>query len=132
VRTFENWCALRGVQPIPAKPADVADFVSDCADLGIERVWQAVCEISRAHYVIGLADPTLGGWVSAAINDIAKIAPPRSWPKEQKIRFMSLPYDLQVYMVERETFRDNEVRRAQTEAAIVKQDLRQSDRRNLR
>ena len=121
--TFENWCALNNVQPVPAAPADVARFISDCAPLGMEKIWPLVQEISRAHYVVGLADPTLGGWVSAAINEIAKIDPPRSWPDEHKKSFARLPYDLQVYLSDHEAKREKEIRRAQNRAATAQQEL---------
>ncbi len=58
---FARWCELNGASWCPAAPADVAKFVSDCASLGIERLWPAVQEISKAHVSLGLADPTLGG-----------------------------------------------------------------------
>jgi len=121
--TFENWCALNDVPSLPARPADVARFVTVCEPLGMEKIWPMIEEISRAHYVRGLADPTLGGWVSVAVNEIAKIDPPRSWPKDKKARFATLPYDLQVYLSRHEAQRDKEVRRAQSEAAKVKQAL---------
>ena len=62
---FVKWCELSGLSPCPAAPADVARFVSDCASLGIERLWPAIQEISRMHVSIGLADPTLGGPVAS-------------------------------------------------------------------
>ena len=49
--------------------------------------------------------------------------PPRSWPSAEKLRFKQLPYDLQIYMHTRESWRDKEVRRAQNEAALAKQEL---------
>ena len=113
--TFENWCGLRGVPSLPATPADVARFITDCAPLGIEKLWPIVQEISRAHYLVGLADPTLGGWAAQAVSDIAKIDPPRSWPKDQKARFLQLPYDLQLYVCKREEQREKEIRRAQND-----------------
>ena len=76
---------------VPAAPADVARFVADCASLGIERLWPAVQEISKMHVSLGLADPTLGGVAAAAINDVAGIAPPRSWPNDRKLRFSRCP-----------------------------------------
>lgn len=121
--TFENWCLLRGVQPLPAAPADVAKFIGDIGALGIEEVWRVVGEISRAHYLIGLADPTLGGLVAAALNDLAKIDPPRAWPSAEKFRFKSLPYDLQVYVAAHEARREKEIRRAHNEAAVARQEL---------
>jgi hypothetical protein len=82
-----------------------------------------VQDISKLHASIGLADPTLGGVVSAAINEIANIPPPRSWPGDSKQRFRSLPYDLQVYIADREANRDRALRRAQNEAATTRQKL---------
>jgi hypothetical protein len=45
------------------------------------------------------------------------IEPPRSWPKEEKQRFGSLPRETQEYLSIREQERDREVRRSQNEAA---------------
>jgi hypothetical protein len=120
---FAKWCELNSICFCPAAPADVARFVSDCASLGIERLWPAVQEISRLHVSLGLADPTLGGVAAAAVNDVAGIDPPRSWPNDRKQRFKSLPYDLQVYVVAHEAQREKALRRAQNEAASIRQKL---------
>lgn len=120
---FARWCELNAASWCPAAPADVARFVTDCASLGIERLWPAVQEISKAHISLGLADPTLGGVAAAAVSDVAGIPPPRSWPNERKQRFGSLPYDVQLYLASREEQRDKAVRRAQNEAAIARQKL---------
>ena len=117
---FDRWCAMNGAHPLPAAPLAVARFVSDIAPLGIDQVWQHVCEISRAHYTKNLADPTLGGTVSAALNVIAKIDPPRSWPNEHKFRFQQLPYDLQVFFSRHEARREKEIHRAHQEAATAR------------
>ena len=120
---FENWCALQSVQSFPAAPTDIARFVVDCAPLGIEAIWPTIGDISQAHRNSGLADPTQGGVVAGAINELADIDPPRSWPKEEKLRFFALPYDLQVYVAASEARRDKEVKRAQSEAGALKQKL---------
>jgi hypothetical protein len=120
---FTRWCELNRISPCPAPPADVARFVSDCASLGIGRLWPAVQEISKLHVSLGLADPTLGGVAAAAISDVAGISPPRSWPDDRKQRFRSLPYDLQVYVATHETQREKALRRAQNMAAIARQRL---------
>ncbi len=120
---FARWCELNGVCFCPAAPADVARFVHDCASLGIERLWPAVQDISKMHAALGFADPTLGGAVAAAINAIAGIAPPRSWPSDCKQQFHSLPYDLQVYVAAHEASRERTIRRAQNEAASARQQL---------
>jgi hypothetical protein len=120
---FVKWCELGGVEPRPATPANVARFIADCTPLGIERLWPAVQEVSRLHVEVGLADPTLGGPVAAAISELARIDPPRSWPTDCKQRFNSLPYDLQVYVAAHEQQREKALRRAQNEAAAARQKL---------
>jgi hypothetical protein len=120
---FAKWCELNGLSACPAAPAAVARFVSDCAALGIERLWPALQEISKMHADLGLADPTLGGVVADAIDRVARVAPPRSWPDDHKSRFKALPYDLQVYVAAHETQRERVIRRAQNEAASARQKL---------
>jgi hypothetical protein len=121
---FENWCALNSRQPMPAAPMLVAQFVSELAPIGIDKVWEAVQDISRAHYTIGLADPTLGGPVALAINAIANLDPPHSWNKEEKPRFKSLPYDLQLCVLRRTKQTETEMRRAQSDAATLRNELK--------
>jgi hypothetical protein len=120
---FARWCELNGVRFYPAAPADVAKFVADCASLGIERLWPAIQEISVMHSSLGLADPTLGGVVAAAVSDVGGVDPPRSWPDDRKRRFRSLPYDLQVYTAAHEAQREKVLRRAQNEAAAMRRKL---------
>lgn len=120
---FARWCELNGVCACPAAPAMVAWFVTDCASLGIEKLWPAVQEISTMHVSWGMADPTLGGVAAAAISGVGGIAPPRSWPNDHKQRFESLPYDLQVYVADHEAQREKALRRAQNEAASARHKL---------
>jgi len=101
----------------------VARFVADCAALGIARLWPAVQEISRLHVSAGLADPTLGGAVATAMSDVAQIDPPRSWPGDQKQRFKSLPYDIQLFVAGHDKQREKALRRAQNEAAAVRREI---------
>jgi hypothetical protein len=119
---FEKWAALNGIKAHGASPTIIARFVADIAPMGISKVWRAVQEISRAHYTIGLADPTLGGPVAAAVNEISKIAPPRSWPKDDQVRFLTLPYDVQIIVEKRERDRDNQVRTMQNEFSKLKKE----------
>jgi hypothetical protein len=120
---FARWCELNCASFCPATPATVARFVRECGALGIERLWPAVQDISKLHTSLGLADPTLGGAAATAIGDIADIPPPRSWPGDQKQRFNSLPYDLQVFVAGHETRREKALRKAQNEAAAARQKL---------
>lgn len=45
-------------------PAAVAKVLRDCASLGIERLWRAVQEISKAHTSLGLVDPRSEMWMT--------------------------------------------------------------------
>ncbi|WP_245269536.1 hypothetical protein [Bradyrhizobium japonicum] len=120
---FVKWCELNGVSACPASPASVACFVTDCASLGMSRLWPAVQDISRMHVSLGLADPTLGGAAASAISAIAAIPPPRSWPGPFKQRFAALPYDIQLHLAAHEAQRERALRRAQNEAAAARQKL---------
>jgi hypothetical protein len=117
---FQNWCTLNGVQPAPISPHLVARFVADIAPLGADKVWQAVQEVSRLHYTVGLADPTLGHPVATAMTEIAGIDAPRSWTNDQKARFKTLPLDVQRYILERDKQDNKALRKAQNDAAAAK------------
>jgi hypothetical protein len=119
---WERWCALHGHQPIPASPTMIARFIAELTPLGVERVWQAVLEISRAHYTIGLPDPTVSAPVVIEMNRLSGIKPPRSWPAEEKVRFLTLPYDVQAYLAKREAQRDEEIKKIHREFAKLKKE----------
>lgn len=120
---FVRWCELNRLSPCPAAPVTVASFIVDCATLGTDRLWAAVQQISKMHTTLDLADPTLGGLPATAMNDIAGVQPPRSWPDRDKERFKLLPYDLQVQIAAHETRRERALRRAQNEAASMRHRL---------
>lgn len=50
-------------------------------------------------------------------TELPPIEPPRSWTKEAKERWQSLPRETQDYLAQREQERDRELRRSQNEAA---------------
>lgn len=120
---FVKWCELNGVIACPAAPASVARFVTDCASLGMSRLWPAVQDISRMHVSLGLADPTLGGAAASAMSAVAAIPPPRSWSGPFKQRFAALPYDIQVHLASHEAQRERALRRAQNDAASARRKL---------
>ena len=120
---FARWCEREREAFCPAPPATVARFVKEHAGLGIARLWPALQEVSTLHTSVGLADPTLAGSVCAAVNDIARLTPPRSWPAARKDDFTKLPYDLQAFIADHEARRDKALRRAQNDAAAAQKKL---------
>jgi hypothetical protein len=120
---WEKWCALHGHQPpVPASTTMIARFIAELSPLGVEQVWQAVLEISRAHYCIGLPDPTVSAPVVTEMNRLSGIKPPRSWPAEEKLRFATLPYDVQAYLAKRQAADDALIRKLQNELAQLKKE----------
>jgi len=124
---FERWCILNGHKPFGAAPAIVAQFVDDIASMGIEQVWEAVQEVARMHSAHGLPDPTQSKAVASAVNDITKIDPPRSWPDEEKHRFLTLPYPTQAYLAKRQVADDALIRKLQNELAQLKKENENAD-----
>jgi hypothetical protein len=120
---FLTWCERRDVRPVPARPGSVALFLLEHESLGIEALARMVSAISQVHLKEGRADPASGYPVATALNSLAKIDAPRSWPKEHKGRFTSLPYDLQAYVSAHEAQREKELRRAHNEAATARKQL---------
>lgn len=125
---FDEFCAIRRAPSIPAAPSMIAAFIAANAGRGIDWLWQSVGDISRAHYMLGLADPTLGAPVGLAFNAVAAIEPPQSWPKAFKVGFHALPYNLQAYLASRDREVSREIKRAQNEAAEARKTLEKLQR----
>jgi hypothetical protein len=127
---FAQWAKEKSLTAYPARPGVVAFYVLENIPLGIARLEAVVESISAVHEWQGVADPTASPMVSAALNQIAPITPPRSWPKEQGARFLSLPRAMQKQIAERETEREKAVRRAQNEVGKLKQELKKEQEQN--
>lgn len=120
---FGKWCIQKNLRALPAVPIHVAAFVRDCEPVApIDKIWEAVQEVSLSHLSNGFADPTAGGVVAETMNSISKINPPR-WPKDLLPRFSALPYDVQRYLANRDKEQEKVVRRAQEEAAKARKAL---------
>jgi hypothetical protein len=118
IGAFAAWCEVMNVRSCPARPAVLASFIVDLsATMPSADLIQAAADIANWHVLFGLANPAATPIVLAALNEIATIEPPRSWPKREKHRFRALPQDLQVYIAKREKERDLALRRAQNTAA---------------
>jgi hypothetical protein len=119
--TWEAWCSAQGTEACPALPAAVAVYIMAHAALGIDRLEKIVASISAVHVnVAHVADPCLSPLVSAALNQVAPIEAPHSFPGAQKAQFMQLPRPLQKFVAEHTRKIVAEMRRAQNAAAITK------------
>jgi hypothetical protein len=122
---FVRFCERKGTTALPASIGAVALFVLGHQGFGLEAVLGQLADISGAHCDAGLADPTTAACVTGALSRIAKIEPPRSWPKAQKARFLSMSYDLQLFVAKHEEQRERAIHKAHQEAA----DLRHAQQR---
>ena len=74
------------------------------------------------HYVHGLPDPTLGETVATALNNIVRVDPPRSFPKELHELFKMLPHEIQHWLARRQAADDRLIRKLQNELAQLKKE----------
>jgi len=122
ISAFSAWCEMMNVRSCPARPAVLAGFIVELSrTIPAADLIKAAADIADWHLLFGLANPAATPIVLAALDDIATVEPPRSWPKEQKHRFRALPHDLQIYIAKREKERDRVLRRAQNAVARDKQ-----------
>lgn len=121
ISAFAAWCEMMNVRSCPARPAVLAGFIVEMSSaIPATDLIKAAADIADWHLLFGLANPAATPIVLAALNEIATVEPPRSWPKEQKHRFRALPHDLQVYIAKREKERDRVLRHAQNATARSK------------
>lgn len=69
LRHFEAWTETRGLEPLPAAPATVAEYLADHADeLKPSTLQRRLVAISQAHSLAGLLNPT----TSATVREVMK------------------------------------------------------------
>jgi hypothetical protein len=113
-----TFCRDKSIRHAPAKSWCVAAYVLDRHKQGIdvEQILAELNAITRLHSKFGLADPVTGP-AHLAIERIAEIKPPRSWPAADKALFTTLPAAIRFRILTRETQRDVGLRRLQSEYA---------------
>ena len=125
VMPFVQFCEVQRVRALPAKPTSVAAFVHWQQDQGVPR--QMICEILAAieslHVAAAVGSPVTAPVVMATMG--STVEPPRSWPIEDKERFMLLPLHVQEIVARREREREVALRRSQNELADLKRQQKQ-------
>lgn len=112
---FIRWCEDHSLPWRPASPAVIAKFILGHTTPG--KLVEELRTLSLAHVTQGLPDPTSAWPVGEALSRVVKVEPPRSWPKEMRLLFLSLPADIQAQISSRENERDAAIRRSQNDAA---------------
>lgn len=84
----------------------------------VEQTQQELPEMASADPQY--ADPGEQGDAEPAEDHLSPIEPPRSWTKDEKDRFQSLPRETQQYIAQREQERERAIRQSQNEAAEIR------------
>ena len=108
---------------IPARPASVAAFICWQQDQRVPRqvIVEVLSAISALHVAAAVGDPVPAPIVSSTLG--SSIDPPRSWKKEDKAFFATLPLYAQEIIATREQDREVHLRRCQNELAELKKRL---------
>jgi site-specific recombinase XerD len=71
---FLGWCQERDVNPIPADPQNVSDYIADLADQGYKAstIQRRIASISQAHQMAGFESPTHTAKVRATWQGIRR------------------------------------------------------------
>ena len=81
LQTFSNWCAAHKCRVIPARPASIAQFVSEQIEAhAISTIRRRICAIAFAHTMLDLPLPTKGNDIRLALRRAARKKPSR--PKQ--------------------------------------------------
>jgi hypothetical protein len=116
---FQTWCVQRKVRALPVRPEILANFIKELAHRGEEYVQSMTKAIGRCHTMLpSLSDPTASRAVHFVLDQIiAPVDPPRSWTKDEKLEFASLPRKTQATVARREREREAGLRRSQNALA---------------
>jgi hypothetical protein len=111
LRLWCAWCKTKSVRHAPAKPHVVAAFIIEQGNL------DALPAIDLLHQSFDLSNPVMTGIVGAAIERVASVKPPRSWPAADKALWATLPAQIRERISMREKQRDDGLRLAQNQYA---------------
>jgi hypothetical protein len=116
---FNRWAIRYSARRCPAKPTTVALFALEQADLGVpaQQILAQLDAIEKLHDKWSLSNPVRTAIVRAALETIIKVDPPRSWPREDKVRFAQLDPDIRQIIETRERQRDVALRKLQNRQA---------------
>jgi hypothetical protein len=123
LQPFLQWCETQRVRPLPAKPASVAAFVHWQQDQHVPRqiIVETLASIEAVHIAASVGNPVVAPVVATTLG--STVPPPRSWTKEDKAFFTTLPLHAQEIIANREQARETHLRRTQNEFAEMKKRL---------
>ena len=114
LETFQHFCSVQGLRPLPAAPHVVAAFIQTLSTAECIPAGEA---IAAQHDVVGLANPVATAAVRAVLESRVSVEYPKSWSKEDRRIFASVDPVVRSIILRRENERDRALRNKQNEAA---------------
>jgi sirohydrochlorin ferrochelatase len=120
-QNFERYCQQRGIRAFPASPALVASFLDILSDEELEPACQAIQVICDS---IGASSPVATLAVRTVLERRLRSESPRSWSRDDRALFASLPVEVRAVLARRENERDAALRTKQNQLAEERKQLR--------
>ena len=120
---FVEWCAATGVRHLPCRPTTVAVYVLHQASLGAPpgRIVSTMSAIEALHNLYQCANPVATSSARFALEQVIKGGPaPRSWTKDEKALWATLPPEVRSVIQRRDADQEKSMRKAQNEAADLR------------
>jgi hypothetical protein len=123
-RNYELYCQRVGVsRSFPATPALAAAWLQTLDDAHLEA---AVAALVAIHDQLGLSNPCATLACRTVLERRLRTECPRSWDKEARQLFASLPPEVRAILTARENARDAALRRKQNELAALTAKLKET------
>ena len=113
---LEEHAARRGVRSFPCTPALCAEWLSTLEDSALE---EACAAIQTIHDSVGASSPVCSLAVRTVLERRLRPETPRSWSKEDRAFFASLPVEIRAILTRRENERDASLRTRQNKLAAA-------------
>jgi hypothetical protein len=125
LRHFAEWAKSRGIRYLPCAPASAAAFCRAESAVGVpaERIVRTLEAIQAMHDNAGLANPIATASVRTELARILDIPAPRSWPTADKLKWNSIPPEIQAVISRRDAQDSKVLRRLQNENAELRKSI---------
>jgi hypothetical protein len=122
---FTEFCKGHGVRALLAAPGTVAAWIITNEINSPETILRTLQAVEAAHSNHNLANPVACPSPQAALARVLKVEAPMSWSKTDKLKFMTLPADIQEIISRRARQDEVALRRAQSELAEIRNQLKE-------
>jgi hypothetical protein len=111
---FIEWATTANVRYCPALPTTIGAFVlaQAAARIPEQQILDQVAAIAQLHDHYGLPSPIATTAARYALEQVVKSEAPRSWTREEKLLWASLPPEIRAVIQRRDKDQEKAMRRA--------------------